>query len=267
MLKYRREEGLFMKWGVAFIALLLVSAVFAQEDDSASKPSAFTTLDLFFEKLNLWLTFDPAEKVRVGLAHAEERIAEGAVDQREHDLNLALETFEAYESTTERKTHLASEVRVALERQETLMNEDADAMRDQNALFLNALKEYPSPVVYVPIESSITGAVIVDDALSEELMSEVEVQDEIMADVETLESEDVGPVKANLTAESNIISDLQIVAWVQGGEITRINVTKDDFFKQIVLSITDYNATVKELSKRLNVTEYTVRKSMEWREN
>ncbi|MBI4151192.1 hypothetical protein HY492_03630 [Candidatus Woesearchaeota archaeon] len=284
-----------MKKTCLLIAFLLVASVSAHEDETADSrigPSSFLwSLDLFFEKLNVWLTFDGAEKTRLHLAHAAERVEEAedasatamerVIARRETDLASAKKAFESYDGDKAHVLALASDARTLLNEQreqlDALLEVDADTaqlMLDQNDAWAAVFDEFELPVLLregrqeAPA-ASITGEVVAELPEKTEdivLPSESTPSESGEQSAETDEAETNVNVEEIADDEPTIDDGISIVARTQGGEITRINVTIGDMTKGFVLSVIDQNATLHEITKRFNLTEKQVIDNMDWEE-
>ncbi len=257
------------------MCLLLLPLVAAHEESAGLGPGSFLwSVDLFFENLNVWLTFDAAEKVRIHLAHAAERVeeAEDASDKamekliarREKDLIRAKEAFDAYEPTD--KAHelaLASDAQASLNAQREQLEDflkvnpdPAQLMLDQNDEWDKLLEDYELPAEELQDSTNlITGAVVAEPT------DDITLPSKVTPSESGEESE--GQVNAAEPVEDDGIS---IVARTQGNEITRVNVTIGDVTKGFVLSVTDQNATLKEIMKRFNLSQQVVIDNMDWQE-
>ena len=85
-MEVRDMRSNWLVFGFVFVALAALSGALAQEDGTETNvslpdpditpDSPFWAFDRFFERIDLFLTFDKAEHAKKGLTNARERIAE-----------------------------------------------------------------------------------------------------------------------------------------------------------------------------------------------
>lgn len=248
----------------AVLMLFLLPAVAAKESAGIGPDSAFWSMDLFFEKLNLWLTFDPAERVRINLAHADERAHEAetakdaslerVVAQREIDVTRAQTEF----SALKRPEKISAEVKLLVdEQQDAFLENDAveEDFFEQDEDWNDLLKDVPEVATTIEPTNAITGAVVADEVTEESTDEPVETIEQGVAEEEIAQEE-----------EEIISMPLKISAFVQGGEVTRLNISINGEMKKLTLAIIDYNATIKEVMKRYNLSYADVKKAITWKE-
>lgn len=234
------------------ILLLLVPAVVAKGTAPGIVPSSlFWKADLFFERVNIALTFDSAEKIRLHLLHAGERLAEAAADadsaelalnERANELNAAHDLF----AKTDVTAALATDVRAQLAAQTNVAAEldDAEEALDQQAELEIAVAAYDvEDVETVATETvaPITAAVTVDTEEREDDIDEKTIEPEI-----TDESEP--------SADVPLPSDNLIRVTIEDADLAYVHVYINGIEKEFALATGHPPAIIKEISKRTFLT-------------
>ena len=256
-------------FSLLFVLMFLIVPVALAKTSAGTLSSSFLwKADLFFEKTNVALTFDKAEKTRLHLQHAAERLAEAqvaidskndvaaeaALNQRETDLDAALVTFNSYQLEDKAaQLQFVTEIQASIDAQtaQTLSDDTyEETAREQQIGFETALADYDLPNIVAIIDedvsvqtntnvqsSAITGNVVVDTDESVEVETAVENTVEAIEEV----AEEIIPA----STFKNIIT-----VKTYGDELAKIHMVINDIEKNLSLSITDPAAIVKELSKR-----------------
>ena len=256
-------------FSLLFVLMFLIVPVALAKTSAGTLSSSFLwKADLFFEKTNVALTFDKAEKTRLHLQHAAERLAEAqvaidskndvaaeaALNQRETDLDAALVTFNSYQLEDKAaQLQFVTEIQASIDAQtaQTLSDDTyEETAREQQIGFETALADYDLPNIVAIIDedvsvqtntnvqsSAITGNVVVDTDESVEVETAVENTVEAIEEV----AEEIIPA----STFKNIIT-----VKTYGDELAKIHMVINGIEKNLSLSITDPAAIVKELSKR-----------------
>ncbi len=248
---------------------LILPVALAKTSAGTLSSSFLWKADLFFEKTNVALTFDKAEKTRLHLQHAAERLAEAqvaidskndiaaeaALNQRETDLDAALVTFNSYQLDDKAaQLQFVTEIQASIDAQtaQTLSDDTyEETAREQQIGFETALSDYDLPDLSAMLDedisvqtntnvqssNSITGNAVVDTDDSVDVETAVENTAEVIEEV----AEEIIPA----STFKNIIT-----VKTYGDELAKIHLVINGVEKNLSLSIVDHTAIVKEISKR-----------------
>ena len=190
------------------------------------------------------MTFDPAEKVRLLVADAGERVAEA---QSTSDSTLVTKALDA-------RAIIITNLQTRMD--DTVLSNKIKTLDDaqEQQIALDALVAVPEPVVVkkeTPAAQSpaspITAAVVAEDLDVDTSMPD----EEVMQSVDEIVNAVAEPVTPAPEEEAPVVSTKTVIAVkIIGNEIAKIQMIINGFEKNLTLSITDHDAIVKEISKR-----------------
>jgi hypothetical protein len=237
-----------------FVLLLALPAVVAHDDAGVGPNSFLWKADLFFERLNIALTFDTSEKIRIHLLHAGERLseaadedaAERALEQRAKDIDAAYVLF----------TDIAVTDALVLDVRETLTHQAEEApvvAVEQQAAFEVAVASYEITEALETVAEQETATKISSPPITAAVVVE---QEDI--DTENVETDEVEETETEDTSTEQITerktSDSIIQVTIEDADLAYVHIYINGIEKNFALATGYRPAIIKEISKRTFLT-------------